>query len=257
MLTPGQVAHFQAFGFLVLRNVFTPEDMNTIEREANEIMEEVRGGAPFEGKERQAVQPFFERRPFTNTLMDDDRIYSIGEDLLGPDFVLDQSEGNLHVGDTVWHGGRSWEILPWIKIGFYLEPLTRDTGCLRVIPGSHIRSEPDYYEPLRQGDAAGDVFGLPQAEIPSVALECGPGDLIVFTENILHASFGGRPGRHQHAISFFKNPTTDSEVQYVLDVYNRTRFTARPLESHINSDRPRVRRMISRLLELGFEPLPY
>ena len=113
MLTPGQVAHFQAFGFLVLRNVFTPEDMNTIEREANEIMEEVRGGVPFEGKERQVVQPFFERRPFTNTLMDDDRIYSIGEDLLGPDFVLDQSEGNLHVGDTVWHGGQ--DIYFWKK----------------------------------------------------------------------------------------------------------------------------------------------
>ena len=210
MLTPQQVAHFETFGFLVLRDVFTPEEMDTIERECNEIMKEVRGGAPFDGTERQAVQPFFERRPFTNTLMDDDRIYSIAEDLLGPDFVLDQSEGNLHVGDTEWHGGTSWGILPWIKIGFHLEPLTRDTGCLRVIPGSHLIGETDLYAPLTGRMEAGEVFGMPQSEIPCVALECEPGDLIVFTENALHASFGGRPGRHQHAISFF-NPNPPRE----------------------------------------------
>ena len=215
MLNSEQVAHFQAFGFLILRNVFSPPEMDIIEREADEIMTEDRGGAPFEGTERQAVQPFFERRPFINSLMDDDRIYLIAEGLLGPDFVLDQSEGNLHVGDTTWHGGTSWKTLPWIKIGFYLEPLTRETGCLRIIPGSHLIGDTDFYAPLRESAEKNEVFGMPQSEIPSVALECGSGDLIVFTENVLHASFGGRTGRHQHAVSFFKNPVTDSEIQYL------------------------------------------
>ena len=41
------------------------------------------------------------------SLMSDDRIYGIGEDLLGPDFVLDGTEGHQHVGDTHWHGGRT------------------------------------------------------------------------------------------------------------------------------------------------------
>ena len=256
MLTPKQIAHFKTFGFLMLRKLFTQREMDTISREANEIFEEVLGVAPSETAERLKVEPFFERRPFLNSLLDDDRIYMVAEDLLGTDFVFDQSEGNVHAGETAWHGGGHWDVLPWIKIGFYLQPLTRDTGCLRAIPGSHLSADPDLYAPLRGGKGPGDhVFGMPQSEIPAVPLEVVPGDIIVFTEDMLHASFGGRPGRHQHAASFFKNPTAEAEVERVRDVARRLPPTARPLEMHINSDRPRVRRMVSRLSELGFEPL--
>ena len=47
MLTSGQIAHFETFGFLVLRQHFTPEEAATIKREAVEIFDEVRGGKPF------------------------------------------------------------------------------------------------------------------------------------------------------------------------------------------------------------------
>ena len=107
-------------------------------RESDDIMEEVRGGSAFDGRKWQAVQPFFERRPFLHSLIIDPRILGIAEGLLGPDIFLDVTEGNLHVGDTPWHGGgNDAEILPHVKIGFYLEPLTRETGALRFIPGSH------------------------------------------------------------------------------------------------------------------------
>ena len=36
--------------------------------------------------------------------LDDDRFYGVACDLLGPRPILDLSEGNLHVGDTPWHG---------------------------------------------------------------------------------------------------------------------------------------------------------
>ena len=256
MLTKEQTAHFEAFGFVVLRKLLSSEEMDTFTREANEIFEEKLGVVPSEMTERGKVEPFFEHRPFLNSLLDDDRIYMVAEQLLGADFVLDESEGNLHVGDTAWHGGNSWHILRWIKFGFYLEPLTRDTGGLRAIPGSHLPGEPDLYAPFRTGKPASEpILGMPQSEIPSVALEIEPGDVIVFTEAMLHASFGGRPGRHQHAVSYFANPTTEAEIERVHDVARRLPPTGRPLEMHIDSDRPRVRRMVSRLLELGFEPL--
>ena len=50
-----------------------------------------------------------------------------------------------------------------IKTAFYLDPVTRDTGCLRVIPGSHhvgdrfgdalesLPSMKDYYSRPEQG----------------------------------------------------------------------------------------------------------
>ena len=257
MLSPEQIAHFEAFGFLLLRRLLDPGEAATLKREAEEVFDEDRGGRTFAGETTEYVQPFFERRPFLFSLLDDDRIHGIGVDLLGPDFVLDQTEGRLRVEPTPWHAGdRFHSGLRWIKIGFYPEPLTRDSGCLRVVPGSHIPCDPDPLSPLRQTGMDPDFrpFGLAPEEIPHVPLEVEPGDIVVFTECVLHGAFGGRPGRHQHAINFFSNPRTDAQVAEVRDIHDRTRWSVRPTEATLNSKRPRIRRMISRLVELGFEP---
>ena len=117
--------------------------MSVMVREADEIFAEARGGRPFTGDTWEAVQPFFERRPFLSRLAEDDRIYNIGVDLLGPDFILEVTEGNLQNGDTPWHGPIANNgAPPHVKISFYPEPLTRDTGCLRVVPGSHLAGSP-------------------------------------------------------------------------------------------------------------------
>ena len=100
-------------------------------------------------------------------------------------------------------------------------------------------------------------FGMAPEDIPCVPLEVQPGDVVVFQEYVLHSSFGGDPGRHQLALSFFANPTTEDEIKEVTDLHNSTKWTVRPSESYINSDRPRIRRMVSRLVELGFEPLRF
>jgi len=274
MLTDGQVAHFKTFGFLVLRHLFTPEEMDIIKQESDEIFQEARGGAEFSGEEWQAEQPFFERRPFMSMLPDDDRIYDIGVDLCGPDFVLDESEGNLHVGDTAWHSskpeglysttgqgflytGYSEFSLPNVKIAFYPEPTTRDTGCLRVIPGSHKVNTPDLLASLRTNnkDPKFRPFGIHPSEIPCYCFESDPGDVIVFTESVLHAAFGGKIGRQQHAVSFFANPTTEDEVLLIKRLYEKAKNSYRPHTSYIDSDRPRLRRMVSRLVEWGFDPI--
>ena len=103
MLTPGQVAHFETFGFVILRHVFDAAEVSIIRREADEIFAEDRNGGPITNT-TQYVQPFFERKPYLSTLVDDDRIYEIGVDLVGPDFILVQTEGRSRAGDTPWHG---------------------------------------------------------------------------------------------------------------------------------------------------------
>lgn len=256
MLTAEQVAHYEAFGFLMLRKLFSAEEAALMKREAEEIFDEDRG-RPFAGETSEFIQRFFERRPFLFSMLDDDRIYNIGVDLLGPDFVLDQTEGRLRVEPTPWHGGDFSESgLGWIKIGVYLDPLTRETGSLRVVPGSHILHEPDLLASLRKLDVdpVFRPFGMTPEEIPSVALEVEPGDIVVFTECVLHAAYGGRPGRHQHSINFFSNPTTDAQIEEVKAIHAKTHSMVRPSVATLNSDRPRIRRMISRLVEFGFEP---
>ena len=256
MLTPEQIAHFNTFGFLVMRQVFTPAEMAVIVREANEIMDEERGGRPFDGVKRQFVQPFFERKPFLSQLPADDRIYGLGESLLGPDFFLMGTEGNLHVGQTPWHGPLESSPLT-IKIIFYLEALTKDTGALRLIPGSHLPTSPDNLQVLRDSNYDEDFkpFGVRPWEIPCLPLDSKPGDLVVFTEDVLHASFGGKPGRHQHVISFMANPENPGEVKYLRDLYSKIRYGLRPAETYVNSDNPRISRLVSTLVDLGFETI--
>ena len=257
MLTDAQINHFKTFGFVVLRQLLNPGEAARMKREAERVMAEDRKSRSLDPTKWQPLQPFFERSQCLTQFLDDDRICGIGEDLAGPDFVLQVTEGNLHVGDTPWHGGTGEEtqLLLTIKITFYLDHLTRDTGCLRVIPGSQKLHCPDNFNILRSrnDDPSFRPFGVHPAQVPSVAIESEPGDVVVFTEDLLHAAFGGKPGRHQHAINFAVNPKTDEQLAQIRELYSRFRFGLRPVESLINSDQPRLRRMVSKLVELGFE----
>ena len=257
MITMEQKQHFETFGFLVLRQLFTLQEIEIVRRESDKILSENRRGEPFPGEKRQSMIPFFEMSPVLRPFIEDDRIYMLGVDLLGPDFILNATEGNLHVGDTRWHGGGPEpEPVPHIKIAFYLEPNTKETGALRVIPGSHKPGFRKLLQPLtaQHDDPTVVPFGVSGAELPSVAIESQPGDVVIFPETLWHAAFGGHPGRSQHAINFMANPVTDEEVAYVRGLYEGWNYSLHPPEPIVNSDRPRLRQMVTKLVELGFGP---
>ena len=253
MLTPGQIAHFETFGFVILRQVFTAEEVTIINREVDEIFAEDRDGGLITD-EGHFVQPFFERKPYLSSLVADDRIYNIGVDLLGPDFILGQTEGRSRVGETPWHGGEAYK-LGTAKINLYPHELTKDTGALRFVPGSHKYSDPDPFALLRPRSDDPDFrpFGVRPSEIPCYAAETRPGDLVVFTENTLHSSFGGSPGRYQLAINFMEAPKTEEDVAHIKNIYQRIKYGLRPAESYVDSNNPRLRGMVSKLVGWGFE----
>ena len=257
MLTEEQVAHYETFGFLVLRQVLSEEETEALREASLSTLQALRGGRPYTGKESHDVMPSFERDPLLTALIDDDRIHQIPESLLGPDFFLDGTEGHLRMGDTPWHGAMEFtEGIGHIKATMYLDPVAKDTGCLRVIPGSHRWGSPDYLEVLRPrtDDPGFRPFGMPPTQIPCWPLETEPGDVVVFTERLLHGSFGGDPGRHQICASFVANPVSEDEEREMVAFYRKAKFSYHPARSYINSDRPRIRKMVSKLVELGFEP---
>ena len=55
MLTADHKAYFDAFGYVVLRQLLTPEEVAIMKRESLEIFEETRGGVAFDGVKRQPV----------------------------------------------------------------------------------------------------------------------------------------------------------------------------------------------------------
>jgi len=263
MITAEQIAHWETFGFLMLRQLFAPGEVKVLREAAIEVVNQQGGGKAFTNDPGFGTGGFLERHPALANWVDDDRIYEISEAMLGPDYVLQHTGGAVWRGDTLWHGGVGSEECPsppykTAKIAMYFDNLTKDTGCLRVIPGSHRRPYADLLQPLmsEDKDPTRQAFGLRGPDVPCVALESEPGDVIVFAESTFHSSFGSKTGRLQIYTEYLANPTTDEQTEYLRNNQDRFKWSFHPAESYINSDRPRIRRMVSRLVELGFEPIP-
>lgn len=262
MLTREQIDHFNTFGFVVMRRLFSEEEMGDLGREFDDVLANARDYKPFDGKERQSVQPFVENRELLTQMVEDDRIFITLEQLLGPGFLWAGSDGNLYIGDTRWHADRlqgGEDHLPWdlrsIKVCFYFDPVEANTGCLRVIPGTHRREFGERLEPLwRNGlDLDDELYGVAGRDLPCAALESQPGDVVFFSQGMCHSSFGGSTGRRMLAMSVLEKPTTDEQINFVKRVYARTNFTFRPAESWVNRDSPRIQGMVQPLLDIGFE----
>ena len=184
-------------------------------------------------------------------LIDDDRIYVPMEQALGQDLLWVTSDGNLYVGDTDWHHDATVRGYPQIKVALYLDAVRKDIGCLRVIPGSH---EPPYHhalEPLSlQRQSA---FGVAGVDVPCFCVESEPGDVVFFNQTIWHASFGGRAGRRMLALSYLPSPTNDEHRAYVKSLYAAVTVRDHPRMPFLESGRPRVEAIVTRLRALGLE----
>ena len=289
MLTAAQISHFETFGFIVTRQAFSPDEVADITRDFVDILEEDRQGQPFAGETRHAVLAFVEKRPLLRKLVEDDRIHGPIEQLLGPNFIWRGSDGNLYVGDTAWHPDAAGIELNYtrIKVAMYLDPVTADTGCLRVVPGSHRLPLHKDLEPLRYwrvkqtiaegrgtdkdleqfralvGDDDEPIFGVQPPDLPGFPLESEPGDVVFFNQHIYHSSFGGRTGRRMFTMNFAEAPKTDEHVDLLKREYEGSSVARNALqytesertyeEEFLHSDSPRIQRMVAKLIELGFE----
>ena len=288
MLTKQQTAYFTTFGFLVFKKLYKPEEIRKISDESDSILDEDRGGKPFDGKARQAVMRFVERRPFLSTLLTDDRIYEGVKDLLGENFFWIGGDGNLYVGDTQWHSdtsGNDNELdFDKIKVALYLDPVGKNTGCLRVFPGSHRAPLHQQLEPLRhlrlaQRDVGGGgqtktkgeqkadgvvsdfddtPFGVENQHLPGFPIESEPGDVVFFNHRLFHSSFGGKTGRRMFTLNYCQRPKTERHRAMIRQNYqNRSRYEVsedpRYSDWILKSDNQRIKKMMAIPKEFGFK----
>lgn len=275
--TPARIGYneamrFNTFGFLELPGLFSRDEALGLRNEFDEI---VRVDNPdWDG----ATGPVQGRNPIERgarmlSLIDDDRLYQIPENLLGEDFLFEGSGATVHVGDTPWHGGSGVVTfsVPHIKVSLYLDDDVDDNnGCLRVLPGAHRNylrfldrgweSTPDYFFPIRNRSVSEDFrpWGLPPDEVPHIPLPSRLGDVQVFPEELPHASFGSPHPRRQLAISFIAKPNSAEQIAFFKhrEAIGAGLSVPRRLLEHPSA---RVRRMVEPLLEMGDaaqEPLP-
>jgi phytanoyl-CoA dioxygenase PhyH len=224
-LTRQQVKYFQTFGFLKLPGLFA-DDIDDITAAFEEVFARlpVEGYPSMEtyvelhGEQRRLIIPqFVTKHPTLNQLRDDPRVTGILTSLLGPDHEYAESDGNLFDCESFWHSDTYGApmLIHHVKLSFYLDPLTAGSGAIRVIPGTQHFKE-SFATALRNSfrdpTQIEDHFGVAARDIPSVALETQPGDLVVWDFRTIHASYHGGTRRRLFSINYREHtqpqPTT-------------------------------------------------
>lgn len=206
-LASAQCEFFNLFGYLYLPNLLTAE-IEWMTEEHRAIFE--KKGVVHDGTERSQIVPFIDQSERLCTLLDHPKVLEVIGSLLGKDFNYVGGDGNYYSGDTGWHSDGAHRVGLYAKFHLYLDPLTRDTGCIRVIPGSHLFGE--WRERIEGVRHANEALGIDGSDVPCVAVETEPGDVVVFNHNIYHASFGGGRSRRHFDLNVASRAKTDTEI---------------------------------------------
>ena len=257
-MTPAEQRNFyDTFGFVILKQAFSRSEIDQIGAAYDETMNQ---GMAEAGKNRQqldasyAVDPgFCERHPVLRALVDDPRIAKSVDNLFEPGWFYKSSDGHLYVGDTLWHSDTGWcptiplgrddpnrdqmpaHYFPGMKVALYLDPVENYTGCLRVIPGSHISPYHESLASLHNAisqqapelllDPNFKQFGLEPSEAPSYPIESEPGDVVMFHSMCWHASFGGKL-RRMFSIWYQSGGENDKQRKYAESMKRHTESIA-------------------------------
>jgi hypothetical protein len=129
------------------------------------------------------------------------------------------------VSEHGWHcdiPGATDTHYPRIKGILYLTDTTREQGAIRFVAGSHHEA---FHRELRglQGsgqDFPGDdgfwkqanFYGVRGRDVPGVAVECKPGDFVLFHQSLFHYVFNHADGRRGIQISWAGFPDTPARL---------------------------------------------
>jgi hypothetical protein len=225
MLSDQHRAFFRIFGYLHVPGYFADE-IGWITDEFTAAW----SGVPAAGHDgsRRTIYPghFIGSTPRLATLLEHPKVAAVCSALLGDGYGFHATDGNLYAGDTGWHSDAfgQWPektTVRHLKIAFYLDPLTRDTGALRVIPGSHWDGDGfcaalERELPEWNHDRA---LTMPGRDVPAVAVESAPGDLVCFDHRIKHASFGGGPRRRMFTTNWIEDARTPAMREALLAIF--------------------------------------
>ncbi|MBT4099106.1 MAG: hypothetical protein HOM68_06755 [Gemmatimonadetes bacterium] len=212
-LTEPQRQFFDRFGYLVIRGLLSPDEVEQVTSAFEWSINHWGAGEEHDGSRRTMFGGPIEHAPQMCALMDHPGVLGLIGGVTGDDFNYCGGDGNYYVGDTGWHPDGNWGQLWATKTAFYLDSVRADTGCLRVIPGSH---HPDHF--LRQNkidpNQSLEMFGVPPSQFPgNTALESDPGDVVIFNHDLYHAAFGGGQRRRMFTMNCTRRPTSPAELE--------------------------------------------
>jgi len=131
-LTKEQLNHFHTFGFLIFRQLLTPQEMAQYSLEFDRGLDAWLDGKRHDGKTRHYASLMEDVTPFIATLADDPRFVGVAEQLLAKPLLGIAVDGNYMVGDTLWHPDTHSLAYVGVKFCIYPEALDANNGALRV-----------------------------------------------------------------------------------------------------------------------------
>jgi ectoine hydroxylase-related dioxygenase (phytanoyl-CoA dioxygenase family) len=269
-LTEEQIQHFNVFGFVVRRNVFSSEELAKMNDECDRRLAAIQETS--DPEKNQGSYSWFNRNPetpFTSSLLEDPRIYVPSEQLVGDDSIpINTGTGSVDEGID-WHPDRQDHHMCILKNLMYLRPTNADRGALRVIPGSH--KDPMHKELLRielnskPGEKKSHYLeksGLRGEDIPCYIFNSNPGDIIILNELIWHAAYSSYKDRRLCYFNFYRNPKSPEQTESMRKEVKKLAETNgaheigglqyHPWWLENPDNNPRRKRWISWLKEWGF-----
>lgn len=191
-LSPDEIAAFHKNGYYLLRSVFTPDEMNACKQAAKEAVENQVGPSGVHVWMCDVIPPLFER------IACDERLAGVLRQLIGPavEFLSAKpvfKSGRItfaspwHQDYAYWGGATKYSV--WIA----LEDATPENGCLRVIPGSHVK----FFEHAHVKDVNGFGNRIAEGRLDGWATLTVPmhtGDALVFHDRLIHSSHPNTSG---------------------------------------------------------------
>ena len=231
-LTPPQRRFLDTFGYLHLRGLLA-DAIDRIRAGFERLLIE-NGGAAYAGEHRFTISPGINwSEDLCRDFLDAPQVDGVLSSVLGRDYQYWNSELHYCAGDTPWHSDSPWpedrRTPTWYELLVYLDPLTAETGALRVLPGSH-HVQDAFAGLFHRGimdDAASALvdpahaWGVVGPDVPAIALPSEPGDVILLNHMTAHASFGGVARRRLMTAVFF--PRLDDTAIHQLVEANRVR----------------------------------
>lgn len=208
-LSPGQVKHFETFGYLVLRQWLPPEVMRMVRAEAHSALVRSYGDQPVDEGREQATLTMGNDTPLLSAALEQPPFLFPARQLHGADVLGIATYATSHVGNTGWHVDSPHAFPRGVKLSIYLDETLPDRGALRVIPGSHRQELHEATRAwLRDGARDCDDWHVPAVPCPSQ-----PGDIVVFDLRLFHAALGGHNDRRVVNLFYYENPATPEDVQ--------------------------------------------
>ena len=186
-------------------------------RNALESFEKSQGHS-LQGAQRSKSHLLFK---WVDDLMRHDKILDAVEDLIGPDILcwntLFWTKKARSESFVSWHQDlRYWGLDPdgLVSVWLALSPATLESGCMHVLPGSHIGELMPHKDEYADGNllTRGQEISVEVDASKAVAMPLDPGEISLHNGRLAHASSPNQSADRRIGLSLHYIPTETKQV---------------------------------------------